>query len=75
VKVLVTGASGFIGANVVRALLAAGHQVRAFVRRPDAPALAGLDIELARRDLGLRGTDLDAAIRKEIDWFRARGYL
>jgi nucleoside-diphosphate-sugar epimerase len=32
-KVLLTGATGFLGAHVVEALLAAGHEVRALVRR------------------------------------------
>jgi dihydroflavonol-4-reductase len=47
---LVTGASGFIGANLVRALLAQGWNVRALVREI-APSLAGLDVELVRGDL------------------------
>jgi nucleoside-diphosphate-sugar epimerase len=33
-KVLLTGASGFIGAALARALLAAGHEVHALVRSP-----------------------------------------
>lgn len=32
-KILVTGASGFLGGKLCHALLAAGHSVRAFVRR------------------------------------------
>ena len=37
-KVLVTGATGFIGGNVARALLAKGYEVRALVR-PDSSTL------------------------------------
>jgi dihydroflavonol-4-reductase len=51
-KVLVTGANGFIGANVVRALLAHGDEVRAFVRPgSDRRSLAELPVELAEGDL------------------------
>jgi dihydroflavonol-4-reductase len=46
----VTGASGFVGANLVRALLERGWRVRALVRG-DAPSLGGLDVELVRGDL------------------------
>ncbi len=38
-RALVLGATGFIGAHVVRALLGSGHSVRAF-RRREGPALA-----------------------------------
>lgn len=34
-RILLTGASGFIGGHLLRELLAAGHQVVAGVRRPD----------------------------------------
>ena len=37
-RILVTGASGFIGAALCRELLARGHLVRAAVRRPSSPA-------------------------------------
>jgi len=46
----VTGASGFVGANLVRTLLAHGWTVRALVRG-DAPSLAGLDVDIVRGDL------------------------
>lgn len=36
-NVVVTGAAGFMGAAVVRALLQAGHDVHAWVRRPPPP--------------------------------------
>lgn len=62
-KALVTGASGFIGANLVRELLASGHTVRAFVRPTSGLAgLAGLDVEIARGDV-LRPETLDEAAR------------
>lgn len=37
-RVLLTGANGFIGSRLAAALLSAGHQVVAAVRRPDAMA-------------------------------------
>ncbi len=46
----VTGASGHLGANLVRALLEAGHSVRALVRE-DARALEGLPVERRRGDV------------------------
>ncbi|MDX1451774.1 MAG: NAD-dependent epimerase/dehydratase family protein [Oleiphilaceae bacterium] len=51
-KVLVTGANGHIGANVVRELLAQQHSVRAFVRpNADLRGLEGLDIEMVNGDV------------------------
>ena len=49
-NVAVTGAYGHVGANLVRALLDAGHSVRAVDLR-EGPALAGLDVTFARADV------------------------
>ncbi len=49
---LITGASGFIGAAVARALIGRGHQVRALLRPSANPAnLEGLPVEIVRGDL------------------------
>jgi dihydroflavonol-4-reductase len=59
---LVTGANGFLGAAVVRALLAAGARVRAFVRLgSDRRNLEGLAVETAVGDLTDRAS-LAAAV-------------
>ncbi len=51
-KALVTGATGFVGAAVARALLKEGHAVRALVRSgADARNLAGLAAERVTGDL------------------------
>ena len=56
----VTGAGGFVGANLVRTLLARGWEVRALVRG-EAPTLAGLPLTVVRGDLFFDG--LAAAMR------------
>jgi dihydroflavonol-4-reductase len=53
--VLVTGASGHLGANLVRALLARGRHVRALVHR-QTRAIDGLPVETVEGDLRDRGS-------------------
>jgi dihydroflavonol-4-reductase len=55
-KAFVTGATGFIGASIVRELLKDGCQVRVLARPgSDRRNLAGLDIEIWEGDLSDRG--------------------
>ena len=66
-KCFVTGASGFVGANLVHELNARGHSVRALLRpNADVRGLAGADYERAPGDLSDRAA-LTAAMRG-CDW-------
>ena len=59
-QVLVTGASGAIGAELMPRLAAAGHRVRAFGRDPDRIAAPGIS-EVVRGD-AISGAGLPAAL-------------
>jgi dihydroflavonol-4-reductase len=62
-SVLVTGGTGFVGAAVVRALIARGERPRCLVRRgSDRRNLEGLDVELVEGDLA-QGESLEAALK------------
>jgi nucleoside-diphosphate-sugar epimerase len=50
-KTFLTGATGHVGANLVRALLGRGEDVRCFVRRAGDPALEGLPVDEFEGDL------------------------
>jgi dihydroflavonol-4-reductase len=51
-RILVTGAAGFVGSAVARALIAAAFQVRALVRATSPRGnLAGLDVEIVEGDM------------------------
>ena len=48
--IVVTGASGHVGANLVRLLLQRNQNVRVLVHK-DSAALDGLDVDIARGDV------------------------
>jgi dihydroflavonol-4-reductase len=66
-KCFVTGASGFIGSNLVHELVARGHKVKALLRSgSDARGLAGVDYERVEGDISGRARLKEALF--DCDW-------
>ncbi|MCU1488172.1 MAG: NAD-dependent dehydratase [Actinomycetia bacterium] len=61
-RVLVSGAGGFIGAHLVRDLLGRGHEVHALARRPGRVAPAGVASSVALDRASLAALAPDAAV-------------
>lgn len=80
-RVVVTGATGFIGGRLAARLLAEGHSVAALVRRADAPLPAGAesrigaldDAAFLRRELA--GADAIIHVAGRTKAFTARGFF
>jgi nucleoside-diphosphate-sugar epimerase len=66
-RVLVTGGTGFVGSHTVAATVAAGHEVRLLVRRPEQVARSLSPLALTVEDL-VAGDVLDpVAVAKALD--------
>ena len=64
-KIAVTGASGHVGGNLVRALLDEGHEVRVLVRN-DTRALEGLEVERVQGHLLSRRAIFDLVRKADV---------
>lgn len=66
-KVLVTGASGFVGAHCVRALVDAGHAVRVLVRSPEKAERALLPLGQPRVEVVVGDVTDRASVERAVD--------
>lgn len=74
-KILVTGSTGFLGSNLCRALVEAGHEVRAFHRTTSSlRGLEGVNVEHALGDLAQPKT-LEIAMQGMEAVFHCAGLL
>jgi uncharacterized protein YbjT (DUF2867 family) len=69
-RILVTGASGYVGAALIPRLVRDGHAVRAFARSPERLAAAGVRLGDVALGDAVTGAGLDAALQDvEVAYF------
>jgi uncharacterized protein YbjT (DUF2867 family) len=69
-RILVTGASGYVGAALIPRLLRDGHAVRAFARDPARLAAAGVAVDDVALGDAVTGAGVDAALEDvEVAYF------
>ena len=78
-KVLITGATGFIGSSIVRELLKDGVEVKVIVREKSNTKNIGkylyYDCSKAVKEPGMPQTPIRTTIEKAVRWFRENGYI
>jgi nucleoside-diphosphate-sugar epimerase len=72
-RVLVTGATGYVGAYTVKALLAAGHKPRLLVRNPDrlASTIGTIDVDVDTLDVATGDMTDEASVIAAMDGMEA----
>jgi uncharacterized protein YbjT (DUF2867 family) len=76
VRVLLTGATGFVGSHLAGFLTRQGLRVVALVRKENDTSLfrtLGTDCSKATEELRLPQSSVETALKKAIGWFQGNG--